>query len=158
MVQRIKPTDVTAAYRAAVVAARQAGVDTEGWNLKLYGSNFSIVTKDADGHESPVPGTGLYMGGYFAASYREAYEALHSMQRAWEMVPRRDVVQQWPCYHVQAANGMTYGVAASNAREAREMVAARLVNDGDPSMVLGATKVAEWSVAYGTTLCYGKTL
>jgi hypothetical protein len=49
-------------------------------------------------------------------------------------------------------------VAASNAREAREMVAARLVNDGDPSMVLGATKVAEWSVAYGTTLCYGKTL
>lgn len=167
MPQRIKPTDVTAAYRAAVVSARAAGVDTEGWNLRMQGSNFMIVTREEHGGYGIVPGTGVYMGGYFASSYREAWDALHAMRRAWDMVPSvRDGIEgNWPCWHVDASNGMTYGVAANGAVAAKIMVNRRLHKEwledhGDydhEPRATKAVKVDEWSTAYGTVLCYGAT-
>lgn len=159
MPKRIRPTEVTAAFRNAVASARHAGVDTRGWNLRMEGAHFMLIDgTDEAGGLSIVPGTGLYMGGYFAASFREAYDALHSMARAWEMVPRQGVVGTWPCWHVEASNGLIYGAAASTKQGALAAVQRRLDTDGNDEghKPLEAEKVATWDVQYGTVLCYGE--
>lgn len=158
MPKRIKPTDVTAAFRAAVQAARLAHVDVDDWNLKMEGSRFSIVTRDEDGGQHIVPGTGQYMGGYFAASFREAFDALHAMRLAWSLVPHAGGAGLWRCYHVDANNGMTYGAAATSVVGAKSMVVARMKADGDRNPKVHRVRdVGEWSTQYGITICYGET-
>lgn len=159
MPQRIRPTDVSAAFRAAVSAADLAGIDTEGWELRREGSNFMIGVRDEPkdgGGFRLVSGLSLYMGGYFAASYREAFDTLHSLRRAWDMVPSVGRLGNWPCWHVEASNGMVYGVAATTKAGAFQKLNMRLAEDSEQHHAVKAEKVAMWQVDYGTTLCYGE--
>lgn len=151
---RIKPTDVTAAFRAAVAAGKLAGVDTQDWGLRMQGSNFMVCT--GSDPNNPVPGLGIYFGGYFAASYREAHDFLRGMQRAWEMVPHTGQMGTYPCWHVEASNGLLYGVAAMNKTGAFAMLDARLAAEGEKAFAVKGEKVATWETAYATVLCYGE--
>lgn len=64
-----------------------------------------------------------------------------------------------PCYHVDATDGDTYGVAATTVRDALQMVQDRLIDYGNPSArPIKAQRVATWDAQYGTVLCYGPTL
>jgi hypothetical protein len=156
MPQRIRPTEVSAAYRAAVAAADLAGIDTEGWELRRTGSNFMIGTRGEHGSFGNVPGLGVYMGGYFATSYREAYDALHWLARAWDMAPGVGRLGNWPCWHVEASNGMVYGVASKTKAGAFAMLNARLASESEQHHAVKAVKVSMWDVDYGTVLCYGE--
>lgn len=64
-----------------------------------------------------------------------------------------------PCYHVDASNGMTYGVAAHTGREAKSFLQERLASESDlDARPVRAVRVATWDAAYGTVLCYGPSL
>lgn len=146
---RIKATDVTAAYRAAVGAAGIAGIDTSKWGLRIEQSSFQIVSVNDDTSRSIV-----YVLG---TNYREAFDGLHAMMRAWEMVPRVGAPGRWPCWHVQSSDGLVYGVAASTMTAARNFLNARLRADGDNNAhATTASLVDVWDVDYGTVFCYGE--
>ena len=154
MPQRIRPTDVTAAFRVAVISARLAGVNTEGWTLSNDGgAAFSIVIRDPETNSrTPVVGT----TGLLGTTYRDCFDALHAMRAAWDLVPHTGQPGTWPCWHVEATNGLVYGVAATSKAGAFAMLNARLAADGDKSFATKGSKVATWEVDYATVFCYGE--
>lgn len=149
---RVKPSDVTAAFRVAVLAAKAAGViDTETWTLYREGAHYSIIRRGPAGNHSPVlPGYG-----HIGATHKAAFDALHNMRAAWELVPGPGTFGVWPCWHVKASNGLLYGVAATTRHGALSMVNARLAADSDTGHAVSAEKVDTWEAEYGNVLCYG---
>jgi hypothetical protein len=147
MAQRIRPTDVTAAFRAAVISARLAGVDTEGWNLRLS-DGYMIVTVD---EETGMQHRVQLLGG----TMRQAFDALHAMRAAWDHVPTVNAMGTWPCWHVEASNGLLYGVAATSKAGAFSMLNARLAADRERHHAVKGEKVGTWETTYANVFCYG---
>lgn len=61
------------------------------------------------------------------------------------------------CYHVNATNDLTYGVAAGSVTEAKTLLQQRLDTEDPDHRPIKAKSVGTWDAAYGTVLCYGDT-
>lgn len=64
-------------------------------------------------------------------------------------------MNQTPCYHVHTAEGATYGVAATKAKDALLFVQQRIMSE-EPGVDRPTTakRVARWDAEYGTVLRY----
>ena len=73
--------------------------------------------------------------------------------------------KQLPCWHVNASNGLTYGVSATTKVEAMHLLQLELRKRGyvdeetgeTTAVPVKAAKVGNWQYDYGTIICYGDT-